>query len=327
MIANTPRRSLLWRLVGTTAPVLVVAAVALIVTPISISSNPVLTEALALGAGLAIMLAVLVVLVRWTLSPLRELTRELAAIDPGRPGQRVREPEAAPREVEDLARAFNGLLERVETEQRRSARAALSAQEEERLRIAREIHDQVGQTLTAATIEVERAASSDGPVDDELLDRIARSVQQGLDDVRRIGRDLRPEALDDLGLGNALITLCRRMSVADGVRVSARLPSAGAPLSPEVELVVYRIAQEAITNAVRHAGAAQILLTLERPGEAVELRVADDGRGLPELLPEDTAGIAGMRERARLVDGELELRRLPEGGTEVRLAVPGAVAT
>ena len=117
--------------------------------------------------------------------------------------------------------------------------------------------------------------------------------------MRRIGRELRPEALDDLGLGNALIALCRRLGTPTGVRVTHTLEPGVPELGPDVELVVYRIAQEAITNALRHAGATTIDVRLERAAGDVELTVADDGRGLPATLPDDTAGISGMRETMR----------------------------
>jgi two-component system, NarL family, sensor histidine kinase UhpB len=94
-----------------------------------------------------------------------------------------------------------------------------------------------------------------------------------------------------------------------------------------VELVIYRIAQEAVTNALRHAGAAHIHVTLHCPGEEIELRIRDDGRGLPEELPDDTAGLSGMRERAHLVAGRLRLRSTPGRGTDVRLAIPLHEAT
>jgi len=316
-----PRRTLLWRLFAATAPVVVLAAAVLIITPISISDDPVLAEALALGAGVAIMLAVHLVLMRRTLAPLRELAERIGGLDPARTGQRLRTAPGATREVAALAAAFNGLLARIDAERQRSARRALAAQEDERLRIAREIHDQVGQVLTAAAIQAERAVELSGPEARPVADGVARAVHQGLEDVRRIGRELRPESLDDLGLGNALITLCRRLSRHGSVRVSPRLAPGVPTLDPDRELVIYRVAQEAITNALRHSGAERVELRLQA-GERVELSVADDGRGMPAELPADTAGIAGMRERAELVGGRLELRSAPGEGTEVRLSVP-----
>ena len=204
----------------------------------------------------------------------------MASIDPPHPGRRLPDATGAPAEVGALTETFNAMLDRLEDERRDSARRALAAQEDERLRIAREMHDGIGQTLTAIALQAERAAAMD-TVDRELLGRLASSAHESLDEVRRLARELRPEALDDLGLGNALITLCRRMGTEGGVRVEHHLQPGMPALSPEAELVLYRVAQEAITNAVRHARASRIDLTLGRTADDVELIVADDGGGHP----------------------------------------------
>ena len=142
--------------------------------------------------------------------------------------------------------------------------------------------------------------------------------------MRRIARELRPEALDDLGLHNALITLCSRVAAQGGVRVERRIESGLPPLDPDVELVVYRVAQESLTNVVRHAQATRAIVSLEPADGWVVLRVSDDGRGLPEPLPKGTAGLGGMRERALLVGGRLAIASEPGEGTEVELRVPSA---
>ena len=223
------------------------------------------------------MLAVHLVLLRRTLAPLRVLTEMMGTIDARRPGRRSPPLPPHTAELVALAGAFNAMLDRLEAERRDSARRALAAQEEERLRIAREMHDQIGQTLTALTIQAERAAGADGPVDREVLERLARAALESLEDVRRIGRELRPEALDDLGLGNALIALCRRTSAQSGLRVSHELARGLPPLRPEVELVVYRVAQEAVTNALRHARASQSPCRCARPTTASSSSSATTG--------------------------------------------------
>jgi two-component system sensor histidine kinase UhpB len=314
------RRSLLWQLFAAEAAVLAAALLILILAPIQVSTTAVVTEVLILVAGLAVMLAFHLVLLRRTLAPLRLLTDVIGALDARDPG-RLPAVDARSAEVAALAEAFNSLLDRLDEERLRSARRALLAQEDERRRIAREMHDQVGQTLTALTIQAERGASMEGPVDRALFERIAATALQSLDDVRRIGRELRPEALDDLGLGNALIALCRRMDTPGGVRVTPVLEPGLPQLEPEVELVIYRVAQEAVTNALRHANAREVHVSLHRAGDRVELTVQDDGRGIPDELPSDTAGISGMRERAALVGAELAIGRAWPNGTEVRLTL------
>jgi two-component system sensor histidine kinase UhpB len=194
----------------------------------------------------------------------------------------------------------------------------LAAQEAERKRIARELHDEVGQTLTAVALRAERAAE-EPTKQSEALAEIAETLLRSLDDVHRIGRDLRPEALDDLGLVNALIALCSRVDRQGGLRVRRDLDWQIPALSAEVELVIYRVAQEALTNALRHAHAGEVTVSLKHQGRQVELLVSDDGRGLPTEATE--RGLTGMRERARLIGAELEVLSGLDRGTEIALRV------
>jgi two-component system sensor histidine kinase UhpB len=151
----------------------------------------------------------------------------------------------------------------------------------------------------------------------------ADSVRDSLEDVRRIARELRPEALDDLGLGNALIALAERLSRDGRVRVERNIDAPLPDLPEELELVVYRVAQEALTNVVRHAGAKRATLTLETHADRLLLEVADDGNGIaPDAVDGSSTGIPGMRERAFLVDGSLSIDAAPGGGTRVRLDIP-----
>ena len=220
-----------------------------------------------------------------------------------------------------LASALNAMLDRLEGERRDSARRTLEAQEGERKRIARELHDEVGQTLTAIALRAERAAVAGSAEQSAALAEIADTVLRSLEDVQRIGRELRPEALDDLGLVNALIVLCRRIEGQAHLRVHRSLDWHLPPLSPEVELVIYRVAQEALTNVLRHAGASEVTVSLRETAENVVLSVSDDGRGLPAEVAE--RGPKGMRERAMLIDAELIVGARPaSGGTEVVLRIP-----
>ena len=186
--------------------------------------------------------------------------------------------------------------------------------------MAGELHDEIGQTLTAAAIQIEHAADV-GRDSSANLRQIADAVRESFDEVRRIARDLRPEALDDLGLINALISLCSRLASQGDLRIERRLE--GLPgLGPELELVIYRVAQESLTNVVRHSGASLATVSLGRDGQKATLSIADNGRGLPADLPAHTAGISGMRERARLVDGKLTIESKPGQGTTIRLELP-----
>ena len=237
--------------------------------------------------------------------PLAALAAFARGVDPLAPGQRVGYPAGDP-EVRDVAAAVDEMLDRLEAERRESARRALAAQEAERVRIARELHDEVGQALTAVLWMVEGDARE--------------AVRDALEDVRGIARRLRPEALDDLGLTAALAALTVSVQQASGVRVERALDGdAAARLSADAELVIYRVAQEALTNVVRHADARRAQVTLRSAGDLVVLEVSDDGRGLAGAG--EGTGLRGMRERALLVGARLTLGPGEAGGTVVRLAV------
>jgi two-component system sensor histidine kinase UhpB len=314
--------SLLWWVFLANAAVLVVALLLLTFSPITIDA-PIKTGQFALLlAGFLAMLGLNLVLLRRVLSPLLELTELMGSIDPDRPGRRLSGVRLRSAEGQALADAFNAMLERLEGARREAARAALAAQEGERLRVARELHDEIGQTLTAVTIKADRAADGDSASARQELRHVAAAVRESLDEVRRIARELRPEALDDLGLVNALIALCRRVEAQEDLRVKRELQTTLPALAPDVELVVYRIAQESLTNALRHSGARRAIVSLKADERTVTLSVADDGRGMPAELPQATAGIAGMRERALLVGGRLSIESPPGDGTVVRFAVP-----
>ncbi len=314
---------LLWRVFIADGLVLAFVVLLLAVTPVTISAPIALDQLTILIAGMAVMLIVDFLLLQRVLSPLRQLTEMMRSVTPDEPGLRLTEIAPHDAEVATVTRALNDMLDRLEAERQASGRAALAAQERERGRIARELHDEIGQSLTAVLIHAERVAT-DGSADaHEELRRVASDVRLSLDDVRRIARRLRPEALDDLGLVNALIALCSRMADHSGLRIERRLP-AGLPfLGSDAELVVYRVAQEGLNNVVRHANASDAMLSLRIEGDSLVLTVADDGRGLPPEVRAGSAGISGMRERALLVNGRLTIQPRPGGGTEVRLEIPG----
>lgn len=316
------RLSLHWRIFAVNALVFVSAAVLLAFAPVTVHAPIRLRELPILIGGLVVMLLADGALVRRTLEPLRRLATLMTVVDPMSPGRRAPEFTNASRETIALAEAFNAMLDRLETERRESSRRAVAAQEAERMRIARELHDEIGQTLTAVALLAERAADQGG-TQQRALSEIADTVQASLDDLRRISRELRPEALDDLGLVNALIALCSRIGQQSGLRVGRDFEPQLPALAPDIELVVYRVAQEALTNVLRHADASHVDVSLRRTEGRVVLIVRDDGRGLPETLSA-TSGVAGMRERAMLIGAELDIESHPDAGVEVRLAVPVA---
>lgn len=316
------RLSLHWRIFAGNALVFVSAAVLLALAPVTIHAPIRLNELVILIGGLIVMLITDIALVRRTLEPLRRLATLMTVVDPMSPGRRAPEFRSASRETIALSEAFNAMLERLETERRESSRRAVAAQEAERMRIARELHDEIGQTLTAVALLAERSAGQGG-TQDQALGEIAHTVQASLDDLRRISRELRPEALDDLGLVNALIALCSRIGQQGGLRVGRDFDVQLPTLASDIELVIYRIAQEALTNVLRHAHASHVDLSLRHAEGCVVLTVRDDGRGFSENVPSNS-GLEGMRERAMLIGAELDIDSRPDAGVEIRLAVPVA---
>jgi two-component system, NarL family, sensor histidine kinase UhpB len=307
---------LLWRVFAVNALVLVGAAATLTLSPATVSFPVALTELVVLAVGLCVLLAINLLLLRRVFRPLRSLRAVMARVDPLRPGARVAVA-GSDAEVQTLAEAFNEMLDRLERERRDSGKRALAAQEEERRRIARELHDEVGQELTAAVLQLDRAA--DGG---EAIVESREAVRATLLEVREIARRLRPEELDELGLVSALTALCSEFGRRSGIRVERRLARDLPELASDEELVVYRVAQESLTNVARHARATTTLVALEADSDgAVALRVRDDGCGLAAGSGAGH-GIRGMRERALLIGATLELSRPAEGGTEVVLRLP-----
>jgi two-component system sensor histidine kinase UhpB len=309
--------SLFWRIFTLNAAVLIAATVLLLLGPITVSTPVLLTEVAVLSAGLGAMLIANAVLLRIGLSPLARLTRTMTTIDLLRPGHRLAVTGRAG--IADLIRTFNAMLDRLENERATSAARALSAQEAERRRIAQELHDEIGQTLTAVLLELKRVAGhAPEPVRDELH-QVQETTRNSLDEIRRIARRLRPGVLDELGLISALKALATEFSTA-GITVHRSLATDLPNLGKDIELVLYRVAQESLTNVARHAHAHQVDLTLSRIVDAVELRIRDDGTGLRGAA--EGAGIRGMRERALLIGADLTTARGQGGGTEISLRVP-----
>jgi len=316
-----PRRpSLFARVFSINAAVLAVAGALLALSPATVSQPVALSEAVVLVGGLTAVLLLNLFFLRRAVAPLEDLTALMNRVDILQPGQRVRV-SGTEHEVVELAESFNTMLDRLEAERRESGQRAIAVQEEERLRVARELHDQVGQTLTGVLLQHE-SLIREAPAG--LRERIAETretVRASLDDVRRIAGDLRPGALEDLGLVRAVADLSDRSAESSQLELVRELDASIPALAEEVELVVYRVAQEGLTNVLRHAEASRTEVHLEALGDfGVRLRLLDDGQGFGGAYEGD--GIRGMRERAMLVGGDLSLTERAAGGVELRLDVP-----
>src|SRR5919108_1841968 len=314
------RLPLYWRVFAVNASLLTVIAVLLIVSPVTISFPIALTEAIVVVIGLVVTIAVNAVLLRRAFTPLARLAQRMEMVDLLRPGQRLQV--LRHDEVGRVVAAFNRMLDRLERERQESGRRVLAAQEAERVGIARDLHDEVGQLLTGALLQLNAIAET-SPADREDLDQASQAVRRALEEVRRISSELRPEMLEQLGLVSALTELATTFARVSGVRVERQFDPSLPKLAPDTELAVYRIAQESLTNVARHAQARRVTLALERGYDSVVLRVVDDGRGF-DGAPEEHGGLRSMRERALLVEGALAVEGAAHGGVEVRLEVPAA---
>jgi two-component system sensor histidine kinase UhpB len=257
--------------------------------------------------------------------PVQQLTAVARAVDLTDPAPPLVEAEPTS-EAGELALTFNEMLARLRNERQDATRRVLAGQEAERLRIAQELHDQVGQELTAVLLLLSRV-EHEAP--DEVRAAVAEaqdSVRASLEDVRRIAIELRPEALDDLGLESALAVLCERFVQRSGLEVSYQVDQPLPELSSDAELVIYRIAQEALTNVARHSGSHRARLSLQTADGDIVLTVRDEGSGFGGG-DEPGSGIRGMRERAGLIGAALVVQNAAPGpGAEVELRVPVEVA-
>jgi signal transduction histidine kinase len=210
-----------------------------------------------------------------------------------------------------------------------------SVREEEAVRIAREIHDDLGQQLTKLKMDLARAERKIGklegsPAVNSLLDTIVNATALAdriTTTVQQIAVNLRPEILDKLGLSAALHYESRRIQDGTGILCEARLPETEPDLPIEISTALFRIYQECLTNIVRHAGATKVEGELKLEDGWVSLRVRDNGRGITEaeIANPDSLGLLGMKERTALLDGEIAFHGDPKDGTTVTVRIPRSV--
>jgi two-component system, NarL family, sensor histidine kinase UhpB len=271
-----------------------------------------------LGTGLLIM--------RRRRAPLERLIEEMEKVDLSRPGPllpRSIDGIGETEEVERIELAFLRMMRRLEAERRRAGSAALQAQEEERARVARDLHDEVNQSLTGLLLRLEAAREAAPPELEAELAETKALANQAMQELLSLARQLRPTALDDLGLIAAVGGQVEQLARGE-LEAEFAVQGDFSNLDDDTQLVVYRVAQEALSNATRHSGADHVEVQLRRNEEdGVALEVSDDGRGFAFDESEGGLGIAGMRERALLIGGDLTIESRPGHGTTVRLTVTG----
>jgi two-component system, NarL family, sensor histidine kinase UhpB len=281
----------------------------------------------AIGLALVVLaLALALVRERRRLRPLEDLVEAMEKVDLSSPRPLLPASIDGVGETEEVARielAFLRMMRRLEAERRRAGSAALHAQEEERARVARDLHDEVNQSLTGLLLRLEAAREAAPPeLEDELAETKALA-NQAMGELLSLARQLRPTALDDLGLVAAIEGQVEQLRRGE---IAASLDAEGdfSDLGDDAQLVVYRVAQEALSNAARHSDAKRVEVRLRRIEDGgVLLEVGDDGRGFAFDESERGLGIGGMRERALLIGAELTIESRPDKGTTVRLTVPG----
>jgi two-component system sensor histidine kinase UhpB len=276
---------------------------------------------LVLALAIILTLCVNLWMLQRRFAPLEHLIERVEGVDPSHPASLRLEDENFD-EVDRLAQSFKRLLDRIEVERRRGGRLVVRAQEEERRRLARDLHDEVNQALTAILLRLEALAQESPPERTREVAELKLLVNQAMDELTGLARQLRPSALDDHGLIPAVEAQLRRFSSRSGVQT--RIATHGDPsiLGEDEQIAVYRIAQEAITNAGRHSGAKLVEVELTLEDGCTELNVSDDGQGFEASSDgSDGLGLKGMAERARLVGGELDVRSTPGNGTTVTLRI------
>src|SRR6266446_2712818 len=227
-------------------------------------------------------------------------------------------------DIEDRRRAEKN-LEEAHRQLKLLSRRRVKVQEEERRHLARELHDEIGQALTAAKINLQAAMEESDPAKSKRIHETAAILERLLGQVRQISLNLRPSMLDDLGLVPALRSLLDEQGRLASVAVRFSAKNMPENLDPEIQTTCFRIAQEAITNAVRHAAATQIQVDIHREEGTFRLQIRDNGRGFDaesEQAQTTGLGLVGMKERAALVGGRTRIMASPGKGTTVDATLP-----
>ena len=290
---------------------------------------PLIVTFAAIGIGLSLI--VNIVVLRAAFRPMETLNRTAKAVQDGDRDARARLDASSDPEMAQLANALNATLDELADDRnqlRDLASQVIKAQEDERRRVSRELHDDTAQILFAQILQLGALKSFDDPAIQRTAAALEQSTVEALEGVRRLALELRPPALDDLGLAEAIAELCQRFREQTGITIDLSVRGMRTRLAPEFELVLYRIAQEAITNVVKHGRAQRIWLDLDRSESDVSLAIKDNGSGFDrsQIVPGDGVGLGlglfGMEERASLLGGSLKIWSEPGIGTEVFAFVP-----
>jgi two-component system sensor histidine kinase UhpB len=282
------------------------------------------------GAGIVISFLVNRWLLKLTLEPLVRLQEAVDLVRQGRSDVRVSLGHVSDEQFDRLAETFNRMLvehERYAEQMQQLPRQILQAQEEERQRLARDLHDEAAQALTSLLVHLRLLERAHEPEKaQQNLQRLRELTAQALEEVRRVALDLRPTILDDLGLGAALEWRVDEFAQASGVLATIQIEGLERRLPREIELVFYRVGQESLSNIARHAQAQHVKVSLQRENGSLSLEVIDDGIGFePAAAPcrgLRGLGLLGMRERLAMIEGTLTLESTPGSGVRLLAWAP-----
>lgn len=290
---------------------------------------PLIMIFVSIGIGLSLLVNVAVL--RAAFRPMASLQRTAAAVQAGDRSARAPIERGSDPEMTQLAVALNSTLDELADDRnqlRDLASQVIRAQEDERRRVSRELHDDTAQILFAQLLRVTALKTDEDPRIQAIAERLEHSTADALEGVRRLALELRPPALDDLGLAEALAELCQRFRDQSDLNVDLRVSGVRARFSPDVEMVLYRVAQEALTNITKHARASHVDIHLQKTAAGVYLTIRDDGIGFDQgrFFEGDKVGLGlglfGMRERASLVGGTFEITSRHGQGSTVRATIP-----
>ena len=268
--------------------------------------------------------------------PIEALQRTANAVRMGDMSARTNPSPLTDPQILYLSQTFDATLDELARDRREIealASQVIEAQEQERRRLSRELHDDTAQLLFAQLLKISTVRASSSAPTTALTEELEEMTVQALESVRRLALELRPPALDDLGLSDALADLCQRFTDQLGTPVRYEHRGSRAAVPQDVKLVIYRVAQEALTNVAKHAEAANVWVTLDRVDTEVTISIRDDGRGIEQTLAAKVndrglgLGLFGMEERVALAGGSFRIWRRGLRGTEVFALIPLLHAT
>lgn len=290
--------------------------------------------------GVSISLIINYLLLRIAFAPLRQLNNTMAQVSQGELTARVEIEKAGP-EVDQLVNSFNEMLDKLEDYRKSASSQVLRAMEDERKRIARELHDETSQLLTTLllhqemTLDFIKKNTKDGVLSMEDLPMVENNIKHcqtitltSLEEIKKLTSELRPTILDDLGLEAAVRWLVKNTEPS-GMKIDMQTAGLESRLTEDIEIVAFRIVQEALTNIIRHAQAKTVSIKLTNHKDKLAIHIEDDGKGFikervlkPKKPSEGGLGLFGMKERAELVSGVIDIDTAPNQGTRIQVLLP-----